>query len=80
MRRSGQTQRANWLVLMANRVRETMEEVNRQLQGGRWQKATTGTRCLATSAPVFSHRGTHLRISHERRECTAQADGLVAQS
>jgi len=34
MRRSGQAQRANWLVLMANRLRETMEEVNRQLQGG----------------------------------------------
>jgi hypothetical protein len=33
MRRSGQTQRANWLVLMANRLRETMEEVNRRLQG-----------------------------------------------
>ncbi len=35
MRLSGETQRSNWLVLMANRLRETMEEVSRQLQGGR---------------------------------------------
>ena len=34
MRRSGETQRANWLVLMANKLKETMQEVNRQLQGG----------------------------------------------
>ncbi len=34
MRRSGETQRANWLVLMANKLRETTEQVNRQLQGG----------------------------------------------
>ena len=35
MRRSGETQRSNWLVLMANKLRETMEEVSRHLQGGR---------------------------------------------
>ncbi len=34
MRRCGEAARANWLVLMANRLRETIEEVNGRLQRG----------------------------------------------